>query len=104
MYGAVTEPLMVPALAQCYASQHWVVEHGGLYNTFCMEYIIMNECCRKAPSTIMVHCRMLENTAQAQQESLGILGVNLIHGALTSHKHPNAILSVSQSFIAFLYC
>lgn len=47
----------------------------------------------REPCTILVHCRMLEGTAQAQQESLGILGVNLIHGAFTESKNPNAILS-----------
>ena len=31
----------------------------------------------------MIHCRMLDATAQLQQEALGILGVNLVHGALT---------------------
>lgn len=31
----------------------------------------------------MLHCRMLDGTAQLQQEALGILGVNLVHGALT---------------------
>ena len=31
----------------------------------------------------MLHCRMLDSTAQLQQEALGILGVNLVHGALS---------------------
>ena len=31
----------------------------------------------------MIHCRMLDSTAQLQQEALGILGVNLVHGALS---------------------
>ena len=31
----------------------------------------------------MLHTRMLDSTAQAQQEALGVLGVNLIHGVLT---------------------
>lgn len=31
----------------------------------------------------MLHCRMLDGTAQLQQEALGILGVNLVHGALS---------------------
>lgn len=31
----------------------------------------------------MLHCRMLDATAQLQQEALGILGVNLVHGALS---------------------
>lgn len=39
--------------------------------------------CRAEPNTVMLHCRMLDATAQLQQEALGILGVNLVHGALT---------------------
>jgi len=34
-------------------------------------------------NTVLIHVRMLEGTAQLQAEALGILGVNLIHGALT---------------------
>lgn len=38
-------------------------------------------CChRSEPNTVLIHVRMLENTAQLQAEALGILGVNLIHG------------------------
>jgi hypothetical protein len=47
------------------------------------------------PNQILIHVRMLENTAQAQAEALGILGVNLIHGALTKggdHYHITAQL------------
>ncbi|GMH43715.1 hypothetical protein BSKO_11637 [Bryopsis sp. KO-2023] len=47
----------------------------------------------KDPCTIIVHCRLLENTAQAQQESIGILGVNLIHGALAHSSDTNAFLN-----------
>ena len=50
--------------------------------------------CRREPCRIMVHCRMLESTAQAQQESLGALGVNLIHAAFTE-PDPLKIVSVS---------
>ena len=39
--------------------------------------------CRAEPNTVMIHCRMLDSTAQLQQEALGILGVNLVHGALS---------------------
>lgn len=35
------------------------------------------------PNTVMIHCRMLDSTAQLQQEALGILGVNLVHGSLS---------------------
>ena len=39
--------------------------------------------CRAEPNTVMIHCRMLDSTAQLQQEALGILGVNLVHGSLS---------------------
>ena len=49
-----------------------------------------------APSTVMIHVRMFDATAQEQQEALGVLGVNLIHAVLTtgadkasSHSHQN---------------
>lgn len=34
-----------------------------------------------APNTIILHINMLDNTSLAQQEAVGILGVNLIHAA-----------------------
>ena len=37
-----------------------------------------------APSTVMIHVRMFDRTAQEQQEALGVLGVNLIHAVLTT--------------------
>lgn len=38
------------------------------------------------PCQIVLHVRMLDNNNRAQSEALGILGVNLIHGA---YKHPD---------------
>lgn len=35
---------------------------------------------------------MLDNTAQLQQEAVGALGVNLIHGALTCKGNPNTVI------------
>ena len=37
-----------------------------------------------SPSTVMIHVRMFDATAQEQQEALGVLGVNLIHAVLTT--------------------
>ncbi len=37
---------------------------------------------REEPSQILVHVRLLDRESVAQQEALGILGVNLVHGAL----------------------
>ncbi|MCK5190165.1 MAG: hypothetical protein KAR12_08945, partial [Methylococcales bacterium] len=36
-----------------------------------------------APSDIILHVRMLDNDGSAQQEALGVIGVNLIHAAYT---------------------
>src|SRR5437763_4061148 len=37
--------------------------------------------CRGEPSQIIIHVRMLDETNVAQQEALGVIGVNLIYGA-----------------------
>jgi len=37
------------------------------------------------PSSIIIHAHLLESTAARQQEALGVLGVNLLHGAFTHH-------------------
>ena len=41
----------------------------------------------------MIHCRMLDGTAQLQQEALGILGVNLVHGCLSKAGSHYQVLS-----------
>lgn len=45
-----------------------------------------------APSDIIVHVRMLENTAEQQQDTLGILGVNLIYAAYYYFEEPRKII------------
>jgi hypothetical protein len=45
-----------------------------------------------APSDIILHVRMLDNDNALQAEALGILGVNLIHGAYEYHTHPEWIV------------
>ena len=40
----------------------------------------------------MLHTRMLDGTAQLQQEALGVLGVNFIHGVLTKGSDFGAII------------
>jgi hypothetical protein len=37
------------------------------------------------PSSIILHAHLLESTAERQQEALGVLGVNLVHGAFMHH-------------------
>ena len=40
------------------------------------------------PSDVILHVRMLDNDNAQQSEALGILGVNLIHGAFHHFHHP----------------
>jgi hypothetical protein len=40
---------------------------------------------QEEPSHIIIHAHLLESTAARQQEALGVLGVNLIHGAFMNH-------------------
>ena len=44
------------------------------------------------PSEIYIHVRMIDRENVRQQEALGIVGVNLIHGAVYFHHHPEAII------------
>jgi len=46
----------------------------------------------KESSQIMIHVRMLEKENLQQQEALGIMGVNLIYGALYLHHDPLALI------------
>ena len=45
-----------------------------------------------APSDIILHVRMLENTAEQQQDTLGVLGVNLIYAAYYYFEDPRKII------------
>ena len=47
---------------------------------------------RGQPSQIIIHVRMLDKENLQQQEALGIMGVNLIYGALYLHQDPVAFL------------
>jgi hypothetical protein len=44
------------------------------------------------PNDIILHVRMLDNDNEHQSEALGILGVNLIHGAFFLHQEAAAII------------
>jgi len=37
---------------------------------------------REEPSSVIIHAHLLDSTTEDQQDALGVLGVNLIHGAL----------------------
>lgn len=45
-----------------------------------------------APSDVILHVRMLDNDGGAQQEALGVLGVNLIHSAFNYFTQPKKII------------
>lgn len=45
-----------------------------------------------ADSRIIIHVRMLDNENALQQEALGVVGVNLVHGAFFLHDQPEALL------------
>ena len=44
------------------------------------------------PSDIIIHVRMLDKENLQQQEALGIVGVNLIHGAVYLHEDPAGLV------------
>ena len=48
---------------------------------------------REEASTIIIHVRMLEADNVRQQEALGIVGVNLIHGAFYLHDQPEKLIA-----------
>src|SRR5580658_8022356 len=47
---------------------------------------------RDEPSQIVMHVRMLDIEASLQQEALGIVGVNLLHGAFFEHHEPDNLI------------
>lgn len=47
---------------------------------------------RDEASQIVMHVRMLDEHASAQQEALGIVGVNLLYGAFFLHHEPDQLL------------
>jgi hypothetical protein len=47
---------------------------------------------RSEPSTIIIHARMLDWETTRQQEAIGTLGVNLIHGAFYQHLEPERLI------------
>jgi len=47
---------------------------------------------RDEPSQIVLHVRMLDAEAAMQQEALGIVGVNLLHGAFFQHHEPERVV------------
>ena len=48
---------------------------------------------RAKPSEIIIHVRLNDREKVQQQEALGILGVNLVHGALYRHEQPKELIA-----------
>src|SRR3954447_1004674 len=44
------------------------------------------------PSQVVVHVRMLDDEAAGQQDGLGVVGVNLLHGAFFQHHEPERLV------------
>ncbi|MBA2699511.1 MAG: TonB-dependent receptor [Nocardioidaceae bacterium] len=44
------------------------------------------------PSQIVIHVRMLDAEAASQQEALGVVGINLLHGAFFHYHEPDMLL------------
>jgi hypothetical protein len=55
---------------------------------------------RGEPSQIIIHLRMLDDTYIAQQEALGVIGVNLIYGAFYHGVPEDLIASLSDNLAA----
>jgi hypothetical protein len=47
---------------------------------------------RQEPSTIIIHVRLLDTETSRQQETVGIIGVNLIHAAFYLHIEPERLI------------
>jgi hypothetical protein len=47
---------------------------------------------RREPSEIIIHVRMLDKENARQQEALGVIGVNLIHGAFYLQHQPDRLI------------
>lgn len=47
---------------------------------------------RDEPSQVVIHLQLLDAEASAQQEALGIVGVNLLHGAFFEHHEPERLV------------
>jgi hypothetical protein len=47
---------------------------------------------RDEPSQIVLHVRMLDVEASLQQEAMGVVGINLLHGAFFLHHEPEVLV------------
>ena len=47
---------------------------------------------RDDPSQVILHVRMLDVEASLQQEAIGVVGINLLHGAFFQHHEPESLV------------
>ncbi len=71
--------------ARSYSSRKDMEAHGWLGVRFQTEPL-------GEPSQIIIHARLLDPENLQEQEALGIIGVNLLHGALYKHGDPATLL------------
>jgi hypothetical protein len=48
---------------------------------------------RAEDSVIIIHVRMLDDNNAAQQQAVGVIGVNLVHGAYMRHQQPGELIA-----------
>ena len=68
--------------------KHWSESHGWLGVRF-------QTAPRGQPSQIIIHVRLLDGNHVEQQEALGVIGVNLLHGAFY-HRQPEKLIASLQ--------
>ncbi len=95
-FTAVTELLTTsrPKNTTFFSYAATVTAKSYLHKNECHGWIgIRLQLYRKAePSDIVLHVRMLDNDGSAQQEALGVIGVNLIHAAYNYFTQPKKII------------
>ena len=58
---------------------------------------------QKQYNEIILHIRFKQNEARLQQETLGVLGVNLIYGAFYAHHKPKSLLKYLYDHFLYLW-
>lgn len=83
-----------PAGSQFFAFANTVAAQGYKKRSECHGWmgIRLQLAPDQAPDNIIMHVRMLDDTNVEQQDALGIVGVNLIHGAYTYHHEPERLM------------
>jgi len=95
-YGLLVERLNAKrgAVSRFFVFANTVAARGYRRSSDCHGWLGMRfqSAPRAEPSEIIIHIRMLDRENVLQQEALGIIGVNLIYGALHLHHDPKTLL------------